>query len=131
MKKTILFALCMLMACLGALADTTTITLTVGTLPETPTVPTEPKPKPTKGERVPARPIPCIIDFDNATIDFCGNVETDDIVSFEAWESTEGGACLIATGDAASFVSALAQLHGEILVSFTTEDHILYGYLSL
>ena len=81
-----------------------------------------------KGQRAPARPVFCSIDFDAAEVNITG-YDSAEIESYEICDA-ESHACIFATNDCAEFVAELALVKDYVYLIFSFEDFTLSGYFA-
>ena len=81
-----------------------------------------------KGQRAPARPVFCSIDFDAAQVNITG-YDSAEIESYEICDA-ESHACIFTTNDCAEFVAELANINHTVYVIFYFDDCTLCGYFT-
>lgn len=83
---------------------------------------------PTKGKRLPQRPVMCTISrTDGVQLQ---STESGEIISYEIW-STDGQTCLFVSDSEAYFIEVLFQMQGNLLIIFQTETTTFSGYLTM
>lgn len=88
--------------------------------------PTTEDPIPSKGDRAPAAPIYCTIDFENCAVNITG-YDSAAIEYFEAFDSAQN-VCYVSTTDCADFVTYLSNAEDTLMVVFYFDGFKLSGY---
>ena len=84
--------------------------------------------RPPKGDRAPAAPIYCTIDFENCAVNITG-YDSAAIEYFEAFDSAQS-ICYVSTTDCADFVTYLSNTEDTLMVVFYFDGFKLSGYFS-